>query len=154
MGPVINLKRLNSWFSAQHFKMEGIPTLHDLLQQGDWLGKVDLKDAYFSVPIHMNPEIHCRGGGFPIHLPTIWPVLCLMGAFTKVLKSVVTLLRTWKIRMVVYIDNILILGKSPTLVVQHLLIQLLECLGFIVNKEKSITIPLHKSWNSWDRVYQ
>jgi len=43
-----NLKRLNSWVSFQYIKIKGIPTLHDLLQQGDWLGKVDLKDAYFS----------------------------------------------------------------------------------------------------------
>jgi len=51
--------------------------------------------------------------------------------------------------MVVYIDDILILGESPTLVVQQLevLIQLLECLGFIMNKEKSITTS-KKSWNS------
>ena len=47
------------------------------------------------------------------------------------------------IQIVVYIDDILILGESPTLVVQHLevLVRLLECLGFIVNKEKSITTP-------------
>ena len=45
MRPVINLKRLNEWVSTEHFKMEGIPTLKDILQSGDWLVKVDLKDA-------------------------------------------------------------------------------------------------------------
>jgi len=45
MRPVINLKWLNSWVHTQHFKMEGIHTLQDLLQQGAWMAKVDLKDA-------------------------------------------------------------------------------------------------------------
>jgi len=40
--------------------MEGIPALHNLLQQGDWLGKVDLKDAYFSVSIHMSHQQFLR----------------------------------------------------------------------------------------------
>ena len=35
-----------------HFKMEGIHTLKTLLQPGDWLAKVDLKNAYFSILIH------------------------------------------------------------------------------------------------------
>ena len=45
--PVINLKKLNSFINAPHFKMEGIHTLKSLLEKGDWLVKIDLKDAYF-----------------------------------------------------------------------------------------------------------
>uniref|UniRef100_A0A1X7VYF0 Reverse transcriptase domain-containing protein n=1 Tax=Amphimedon queenslandica TaxID=400682 RepID=A0A1X7VYF0_AMPQE len=48
--PVINLKKLNSFINASHFKMEGNHTLKSLLQKGIWLVKIDLKDAYFSVP--------------------------------------------------------------------------------------------------------
>ena len=49
--PVINLKKLNSFTRTEHFKMEGIHILKDLLKPGDWMAKVDLKDAYFMVPM-------------------------------------------------------------------------------------------------------
>jgi hypothetical protein len=49
--PVINLKGLNRFIHTEHFKMEGIHILKDLLKAGDWMVKVDLKDAYFMVPI-------------------------------------------------------------------------------------------------------
>ena len=48
--PIINLKRLNVYI--KHFKMEGIYTLRDVLQMSDWMGKLDLLDAYLTVPIH------------------------------------------------------------------------------------------------------
>ena len=49
--PVINLKHLNKFIPAQHFKMEGFHTLRDVLRREDWMTKVDLKDAYFMIPI-------------------------------------------------------------------------------------------------------
>ena len=51
MRPVINLKSLNFWVRPQHFKMEGLHTLREIVAQDDWLAKLDLKDAYFTVPI-------------------------------------------------------------------------------------------------------
>ena len=32
--------------------MKGLHLLPDLLQQGDWMAKMDLNDAYLQVPIH------------------------------------------------------------------------------------------------------
>ena len=49
---VINLKALNKFIVAPHFKIEGIHTLKNLLKPGDRLAKVDLKDTCFSIPIH------------------------------------------------------------------------------------------------------
>ena len=49
--PVINLKRLNQSVKAEHFKMECIHMLKNLLRAGDWMAKIDLKDAYFMIPI-------------------------------------------------------------------------------------------------------
>ena len=45
------IKRLNKFMIKSHFKMEGFHMLKDVLQRGDWMSSVDLKDAYFSVPI-------------------------------------------------------------------------------------------------------
>ena len=50
--PVINLKALNKFAVEEHFKMEGFHMTKDLVKPEDWLAKIDLKDAYFLVPIH------------------------------------------------------------------------------------------------------
>lgn len=49
--PVRNLRHLNKFLVYRHFKMEGIHLLRDLLLEGDWLVKLDLKDAYFTIPM-------------------------------------------------------------------------------------------------------
>ena len=48
--PIINLKGLNHYVPYHHFKMEGLKDVKNLLKRGDWMCKMDLKDAYFSVP--------------------------------------------------------------------------------------------------------
>ena len=42
---------------TKHFKIEGIYILGDLLRAQDWMTKVDLKDAYFMVPITRRTEL-------------------------------------------------------------------------------------------------
>jgi len=56
---------------------------------------------------------------------------------------VVTLLRSWGIRIVIYIDDILIMSESALQAAQHLevLIHILKCLGFIINTEKFLMSP-------------
>ena len=49
--PVMNLTELNSYVTYQHLKMEGQYLLKHLVQTGDWMIKIDLKDAYFTVPV-------------------------------------------------------------------------------------------------------
>lgn len=45
MRPVINLKSFNEYVVPQHFKVEGIHILKELLKSGNWMTKIDLKDA-------------------------------------------------------------------------------------------------------------
>ena len=50
--PVINLKALNKYIITRHFKMESVRTVKGLMQKGDWLVKLNMKDTYLLVPIH------------------------------------------------------------------------------------------------------
>ena len=70
--PVINLKSLNKVVYTEHLKMEGIHILRDLLRAGDWMTKVDLKDAYFMVPIQEEDRAFFKFSfkDIPIQMPT------------------------------------------------------------------------------------
>ena len=50
--PVINWKSPNRFPPKEKFKMEGLHTTRSLLRRGDFVMKLDLKDAYNAVPIH------------------------------------------------------------------------------------------------------
>ena len=58
--PIINLKKVNSYIPYQHFKMEGLNNVKELLQKGDYMVKIDLTDAYFSIPLHKNSRKFLR----------------------------------------------------------------------------------------------
>lgn len=51
LRPVINLRSLNEFVSYEKFKQENLNQILSILQKGDYFCSVDLKDAYFSVPI-------------------------------------------------------------------------------------------------------
>ena len=52
LRPVINLKPLNFFVQKVHFKMENIGSAIYYVSPGDYMTSLDLKDAYFSVPVH------------------------------------------------------------------------------------------------------
>ena len=110
------------------------------------IAKLDLKDAYFTVPINQEHQKFLRFVVDQVRYQfTCLPfgLSCAPWAFTKVVKPVAAFLRSLGVRLIVYIDDILIKGKSPDEVRNHVeaLITLLEGLGFIVNMEKSVLTP-------------
>ena len=144
--PVINLKDINTYVPPYHFKMEGLHTLRDILNEGDWMTKVDLKDAYFTIPIYQSDRIFLRfstgNQDFQFNcLP--FGLSCAPWVFTKTLKPVLTLLRELGVRLVAYIDNILVLAETVEKAQEHTeaLIYLLENLGYIVHPETSVRHP-------------
>ena len=149
LHPVINLKPLNTYMVNQHFKMEGMQKVKELLREGDWMCSVDLKDAYLSVAI---AEHHRKFLRF-IWEDTTYEFNCLPFGlcstpriFTKLLCPVMAHLRFMGLRMVIYLEDILLMAEDQETLLKQVqqTITLLEQLGFTVNKLKSILVPYHQ----------
>ena len=52
--PIINLKWSNKTFlNAPHFQMDTVRDAAALLRLGDWAASINLKDAYFHIPVNL-----------------------------------------------------------------------------------------------------
>ena len=105
------------------------------------MAKIDLKDAYFAVPIDKKDRQYLRfrwrNKMFQFNcLP--FGLSCAPWVFTKTMKAVVTILREKGVRLIIYIDDILVMAESETLLKDHTagIIYLLENLGFVINLSK------------------
>ena len=50
--PIIDLKALNQNLKPKCFKIESVESIRAALLPGMWTYSIDLKDAYFHIPIH------------------------------------------------------------------------------------------------------
>ena len=144
--PVINLKRLNQSVKSKHFKMEGIHMLKDLLRAGDWMAKIDLKDAYFMIPIAQEDrdflKFQWRDQTYQFNcLP--FGLSSAPWVFTKTTRPVVAALREIGLRLIIYIHDILVMAETESLLKDHVtaVVYLLENLGFVINHPKSELDP-------------
>ncbi|CAH1255216.1 TPR [Branchiostoma lanceolatum] len=149
LRPVINLKPLNRYLQVRRFKMEGLGVLKHLLQPGDFMGKVDLKDAYFTIPVDVNSRRFLTfqwQGRFYQFQCVPFGVATAPRVFTKVLKVPIALLRRQGYRLIVYLDDVLVFGRTREGCREALMavLQLLSSLGFVPNREKSILEPTQR----------
>jgi hypothetical protein len=117
-----------------------------LLRPADYLMKLDLQDAYFMVPIHEQHKKYLRlafeGRTYEFQsLP--FGLSSAPRAFTKLLKPVVAVLRSSGIRIVIYLDDILVMHQSAMELVNifNMVLTLLRNLGFLVKMEKCSLHP-------------
>lgn len=144
--PIINLKALNLFIQHRHFKMEGVNTVKYTIRKGDWLAKVDLKDAYFSVAFNPSQRkfFYFKWGEKIFQYVSMFFGLGpAPRVFTKLLKPIIGFLRQQGLRLVVYLDDILIIGHSreETQEAVKQVVGLLESLGFVIQEEKSVREP-------------
>ena len=147
--PIFNLRPLNQFVQYEHFKMEGVPMLTTMIQQNDWMVSMDLHDAYCCVLVHPNHRKYLRFWwedtlyqyrSLPFGLSSSPQV------FTKLLRPVVAFLRRLGARLLIYLDDILLLNQSQAELEKDKcsVLFLLHKLGFVVNQKRSMLIPSQK----------
>ena len=113
--PVINLKNFNKFIAYEHFRMEGLHCLKLPLKQDDFLCKIDLKEGYFSVPLNKNSQNFVRfqwSGNMYEFFCLCFGIRPAPRTFTKLLKVPIDLLRWVKIQIMIYLDDMLLMGRT------------------------------------------
>ncbi len=49
---ILDLSALNNYIRKERFKMDTAESIREQLRQGDWVISLDLKDAYYHIPVH------------------------------------------------------------------------------------------------------
>ena len=96
--------------------MEDLKTVADLQRLGDFMCKLDLKDAYFTIPLHARSQkftrLQFKGKTYQFTcLPfglTSAPRIC-----TEVLKPIAGILGKMGTWIIVYLDDMLIIYEQP-----------------------------------------
>lgn len=144
--PVINLKPLNAYVRKQHFKMDTLAKVLNLVKPNMWAISLDLKDAYLHVPIHKNHRKYLR---FCINNKCYQFTAMCFGptqaprAFTKITSVVTAYLRMQDVTLASYLDDWLMLNFLIQILLEQRdkTLNLLMDLGFIINLDKSFLVP-------------
>ena len=143
---ILNLKRLNEYVLYQHFKMDGLPAVKSLMRPDCFMASLDLKDAYYSVPIHDKFRKYLRFS----YKNVCYEYTCLPNGlasaprvFTKLLKPALSHLRKMGHNVIGYIDDLYIQGDTEEECSEAVsaTVNLFSELGFLVHNEKSELNP-------------
>ena len=118
-----------------------------MLQQGDYMCKLNMKDACFLVPLHRN----CRDKVRFQWLGKFYEFPCLCFGLGLAPNNFYQNFKTVKIpneeiEYQIYLDDMLLLGRAmkEVLIATDVVIFLLQHLGFVINLKKSILTPQQK----------
>lgn len=144
---ILNLKKLNENVPYIHFKMETINSILTLVTQNCYMAKIDIKDAYYSIPIL---EEHQKYLKF-YYNGKLYKFTCLPNGlcsgprkFTKLLKPPLSTLRLQQVTVAGFIDDLITVAESFIQCERNikLIVVTLDRLGFTVHPEKSIFTPV------------
>ena len=105
---VINMRPLNQYPKTQHFKMDTLKTVLNLVKKGDWVTSIDLKDAYSHVLMHRKHRKYSflhSGQSISISSVNIWAKTSPR-VFAKVVAVAAAHLRMQSIRLAVYLKSL------------------------------------------------
>ena len=147
---ILNLKKFNQYINYKHFKMESIHNVINAIRPNVFMASVDLKDAFFSVPIFKEHQKYLK---FSLDYNKYYNFVCMpngygpaMRVFTKLLKVPFSHLRCKGHISVIYVDDSYLQGNTFDSCLQNVkdTIKILRALGFTIHCEKSILYPTQK----------
>ena len=144
--PIIDLKKLNQFIVVDSFKMETLFSIIAALQPQEWITKIDLKDAYHHIIVHVNIRKYFRFvvAGIVYQFRVLpFGLSTAPREFTKTLAPVIQLLRSQGIQVHAYLDDWIIRATSREQSLEHTqhIIQLLQSLGWTINWDRSMLQP-------------
>ena len=143
---ILNLKRFNESVSHYRFKMDSLSTITKLVTQNCYMATVDMKDAYYSIPVRSSDrkflhfiwegelyEFTCLPNGF----------LCAPCIFTKILKPPLSTVHKQGHIAEAHLDDLYLQGQTYGKCVLNVIdtTVLLDKLGLVVHPKKSTFIP-------------
>ena len=169
--PIIDLSFLNKFVLQSKFKMETNQSVLRAVWRGDWMVSIDLKNAYFQVPVHLGSRryLHFKAFGKICQFKVFYFGLSnAPQVFTRVMAPVSAMLYSLGVRILQYLDNWLFLASSQSeaLWAKDTVLDLCRQLGIVINLNKShlspsqlvaylgmvIRSPTLKAFTSLDRI--
>ena len=144
--PVIDLSHLNDFVQLTPFKMETVASVLLSVREGDFLASLDLKDAYFQIPIHGSSRklLRFMSEGTVYQFKALcFGLSTAPQVFTRVFAAVSVWAHARWIRLLRYLDDWLVLSSSEKKVKESIreLLSLCRTLRIVINEKKSYLVP-------------
>ncbi|KAG0733819.1 hypothetical protein G6F22_016801 [Rhizopus arrhizus] len=144
--PVFNLKKLNQYSEAPHFKMETIREVSQMIKPNDYLVSIDLSDAFLHIALHPDSRRFLRlKWKNQVYQYCTTPFGLASGpfVFTKVCRPILEHFRSQGFRISAYLDDLILAASTKQLAIQQVqaVVALLQQLGWMANFKKSVLTP-------------
>ena len=146
---ILNLKLFNEYVTYEHFKVENLKNLCDILTPECYMTSIDLKKAYYSVAIGKNSRKFLRF----LWQDTLYQYRALPNGlasaprvFTKLMKALFALLREKGSDCVFYLDDSIFVAKTYEKAFEDTqrAVKLLNDAGFTIHEKKSMLKPCQR----------
>lgn len=143
---IVDLRQVNKHLIVPKFKMTTFREAKQLITPGCWMTKIDIKDAFWHLPIHPadQPYLAFQWRGIT-YTHRVAPFgLSISPLFlTKTMRPLMAKLNSTGISSCIYVDDALIVDEScqKTQEATAVAVRTIEEAGFIINREKSQLNP-------------
>ena len=145
---IIDLSDLNDHVTKHHFKMDHLETATNMMFPGAWLTSIDLKEAYYAIPLHEEDRKYiCFQWNNKYYEFTCLPfgLSSAPWIYTKTLRPIFADFHSKGFSGFGYIDDSFIISETfeESVKATKYLCEIFTKLGFRVHPEKSKLIPSH-----------